>query len=118
MNYEQFEKLITNCEKLHNDFSELFSMGFDFLEGKYTLETYFDHIVDVALSSNYNEEGVDWVIWFMYESDFGKKDWGKLRSLSSDSFTGDEYGARDKDGNPICYDIKSLWEYIQQYKLK
>jgi hypothetical protein len=118
MTYEQFEKLITNCEKLHNDFSELYSMGFNFLEGKYTLEDYFDHIVDVALSSNYNEEGVDWINWFMFESDFGKKDWSKSKSLNNEPSSNDKYGARDKDGNPICYDIKSLWEEIQQYKLK
>ena len=73
MIYEQFEKLINNSEKLHKEFSELYSMGFDFLEGKYPLEIYFDNIVDITLSSNFNEEGVDWINWFMIENDFGKK---------------------------------------------
>jgi hypothetical protein len=54
----------------------------------------------------------------MFESDFGKKDWSKLRSLNNKPSPNDKYGARDQDGNPICYDIKSLWEEIQQYKLK
>jgi hypothetical protein len=28
----------------------------------------------------------------------------------------DEYGAHDKDGNPICYSIESLWEFLEKIK--
>jgi hypothetical protein len=121
MNYEEFEKLIINTEKLHKEFSELYSMGFDFLEGKYPLETYFDTIIDIALSSNFDEEGVDWINWYMFENDFGKKDWSELIRKSTDDEPvkkDDGYGAHDENGKPICYDIKSLWEHVQQFKIK
>jgi hypothetical protein len=118
MTYEQFENLINTYEKIYNDFSELYSIGFNLLEGKYAIEEPVGKLVDIALESNFSEEGVSWVEWYMLENEFGKKDWSKLKSLNNEPSPSDKYGARDQDGNPICYDIKSLWEEIQQYKLK
>jgi hypothetical protein len=117
MTYEQFHSLILEYQKLQNDFSTLYKMGFDFLEGQFKLEEAIGRILDVTLKSNFTEEGEDWINWFMFENDFGEKDWSKLRRMDN-SEDADTYGARDENGNPICFDIESTWEYVKQYLKK
>ena len=47
------------------------------------------------------EQAIDWINWFVYETNYGQKD----------------MQGRDENGNPICYDVKSLYEYIEQYRI-
>ena len=49
MTYKQFENLINTYEKIYNDFSELYSIGFNLLEGKYAIEEPVGKLVDIAL---------------------------------------------------------------------
>jgi hypothetical protein len=53
----------------------------------------------LAFESHYDDKGIDWINWFIYESNYGKN------GLTAND-----------NGLPICYDLKSLHEYIEQYK--
>jgi hypothetical protein len=96
-------------------------MGFDFMEGKYQLETKVERILNATLSSHYTDEGVDWINWFIYDNEYGQKDWSRLPTY--DLGTGeliekdpmDSYGAKDENGNPICFSFETTYEYVKQY---
>lgn len=121
MTYEEFLSVLMPYKKLNEDFSELYRMGFDFLEGKYKLEENVSRIVDGFLNSHFTEEGVDWINWFMFENDWGTKDWSKLPvydmegKLIHDADPMKAYGAKDENGNPICFSFESTYEYVIQY---
>ena len=76
----------------------------DMMDAAYKANVDLIHFVDgyhkcihLLMSAHYGTEGVDWWSWFCYENDFGKK------GLT----------ASDK-GTPICYDVKSLWQYLEK----
>ena len=121
MTYEEFLNVLMSYKSLSEDFSELYGMGFDFMEGKYLLETKVERILNATLSSHYTEEGVDWITWFIYENEYGQKDWSRLPTY--DLETGklieknpmESYGASDENGNPICFSFETTYEYVKQY---
>jgi hypothetical protein len=121
MTYAEFLGVLMPYKKLQDDLGELYSMGFDFLEGKYRLQDNISRMVDATLESHYTEEGVDWINWFMYENDWGQKDWSKIPTFDKETGTliekdpVDVYGAKDEKGNPICYSFESTWEFVKQY---
>lgn len=126
MTLEKFTQII----EIHKDFREktnaLYDAGVDMLEGKYELSTPFHKVFDYLIASHYEKEGIDWIEWFMYESEYGEKDWSErptyiINEKGEMEKTDDrsKYGAHDENDNPICYDIKSLYEYIEaNYKIK
>jgi hypothetical protein len=122
MNYKEFLEILMTYKKISEDFRELYSMGFDFAEGKYKLEDNVGKMLDTILNLQFTEEGVDWINWFIYENDWGQKDWSGVKVF--DYQTGkliekkdpiNAYGARDENGNPICYSFETTWEYVKQY---
>jgi hypothetical protein len=121
MEYEDFLGILMSYKKLRDDFSELFSMGFDFLEGKYKLEENVARIFDATLNSHFTEEGVEWIHWFVYENEWGEKDWSRIPTW--DRETGklierdpvETYGAKDENGNPICYSFESTWDLVKNH---
>ena len=123
MEYEDFLGILMPYKKLTEDFIELYSMGFDFMEGKFKLEENASRILDAALNSHFNEEGVEWIHWFMYENDWGTKDWSKLKRFDSKEEVIDKdlmkaCGATDENGNPICYSFESTWEVVKEHLKK
>jgi hypothetical protein len=98
----EFQNLLEKYKSLSDKISELHDIGFDFYEGKYPLMSDVESMFDIMILSQYNEKGVDWINWFIYETDYGKKD----------------MQGRDENDNPICYDVNSLHEYIQKYHKK
>lgn len=116
MKYENFETLITSYKDLWDSISELADMGFDLYgEAKYNLMSPIETMLFCQLNEFYTEEGVEWVTWFIFENEFGEKDWTNYKRFGN--FSSDEdskYGAFDEDGKPICYDLKSTWEYIDK----
>ena len=102
MQLNEFQKLIEKFKETSDKLSELHDLGFDFYEGKYQLMSDVDSMFDIIISSLYTNEGVDWINWFIYETDFGNK---KLEAF-------------DENKNPICYDINSLYEYIEKHHKK
>lgn len=122
MEYKQFKKIMKDYKKLDKQFSKLHKLGFDFYEGKYPIQHHTDTIFTDFINTIYGEEGVDWVSWFIYESNWGKKDWSEAPTYSKNEKgetvilheAGEKrYGAYDENGNPICYSLKSLWECLE-----
>jgi hypothetical protein len=121
MTYEEFLGVLMPYKKLQEDLNELYSMGFDFLEGKFKLESDISRMLDASLESHYTEEGIEWIYWFMYENEWGQKDWSKFPTYDKETLKliekdpSDSYGAKDEKGNPICYSFQSTWEFVKQY---
>jgi len=101
MQQKEFKKLLKRYKALSNKLSKLHDIGFDFYEGKFELMSDIEKMFDISIESHYNEKGVDWINWFVYENDYGKN---KLEAKDGDEL--------------ICYDIKSLHEYIEKHHKK
>lgn len=118
MTYEIFLKLLLTYKKLNEDITELYDIGVDLLEGKYKLSDGIYSLLESALKTTYNQQGIEWVGWFMFESDWGQKDWsakplydnGKIIKAAGEV----RHGAVDKDGNPIAYSFESLYELLEE----
>ena len=101
MKFKEFKNLLNKYKKIEKSYSELHDIGMDFYEGKYQLSSLTSEILTISLESHYMDKGVDWIMWFIFETDYGKKD------------------MKGRDGDvPICYDMKSTWEYCEQHKHK
>jgi hypothetical protein len=118
MEYKNFETIILTYKSFWNKMSELSDMGFDFYEGKFKLMEDVEKMLYTSLESVYNEDGIDWLSWFMFENDFGKKDWSKTKFIEEDKKTKKhKYGAFNKKGKPIFYSLKNTWKLLEkEYK--
>ena len=126
MDYQDFKKIIETYKNGMDMISELYDLGFDLIEGRFKLSEIIDKQFHNALELVYDENGIDWINWFIFESDYGTKDYSKIPTYTTndkgikllDESKSDGYGAHDVNGNPICYSIESLWEYIEKnYRL-
>jgi len=106
--------MLLTFKKSLEDLSELYDIGFDLYEGKYKLSGHIESLLETSLKSHYTKEGVDWVMWFIFEADFGSKDFS-VKNNDGDKI---EWGATDENNNPICYSYESLYKYIKQYERK
>jgi hypothetical protein len=114
-------------KKLSEDFSELDSIGIDFFEGKYRLSELSYSLFKSTFESHYTKEGIEWIDWFVFEADWGQKDFSKsptyVEDLNGDFTKQDptdepKWGANDGAGTPIAYSFESLWELLEKdYKL-
>jgi hypothetical protein len=102
MQQKELENLLEKYKAFSDKISELHDMGFDFYEGKFELMSDVEKMFDIMISTHYNEHGVDWINWFIYENDYGKR---KLE-------------AWDENKNLICQDLESLHEYIEKHHKK
>ena len=98
MTYENFLKVITAIEKQDRAVSTLYDLKVDLIEWTDP----YGVIIGKLLEEIYGEEGVDWFNWYCYENNFGT---GGLE-------------AWDENKNPICYNTKSLWEYLEKLRTK
>jgi len=98
MKYEIFENILTNLKLVSQKSQKFYDLGLDISN----IQDDFHKIINDILSSHYSEEGVEWIDWFMNERE---------------SLNGDIYEATDKNGKPICYDIKSLWILVEEIRL-
>lgn len=105
-------------KKASEEISELYDIGVDLLEGKYKILEKVGDMLNEAMEVSYGEEGLDWVNWFIFENEYGQKDWSTAPLYSEDGKLIKEagevrHGAHDENGNPICYSYESLWEYLE-----
>jgi hypothetical protein len=99
MKLKDFKKIVDTHKSGIAMISELYDLGFDLMEGKFQLSEIIDKQFDMSLSLVYTDAGIDWVTWYIYESEYGCK--GGITATN--------------DGEPICYSVKSLWEYIEKH---
>ena len=93
MTYSEFSCMIATLQKQNDLLSDLYHKNVDLLE----FVDPYDGIIRILLIEIYTVEGYEWFSWYCYENDFGR---GTL-------------DARDENG-PICYDVKSLWEFLEK----
>lgn len=93
MTYEIFEKIMLDLQKTHDHANILYSHGIDITEVTDGLHTIIENLLGII----FNEDGKDWIDWFMYEKDFGRRE---------------DLKAWDEDKNEIAYDIKSLYDLL------
>lgn len=122
MKYKNFLTILMNYKKCQEKITELYDIGFNIFDGKYELISNIEPIIDASFNSIYNEDGVDWINWFIYENEYGKKDWSDTPIFKDGELIErdpvDSYGAKDKDGNPIAYSYESLYNMLEKdYKL-
>jgi hypothetical protein len=96
MIYEDFSKIVSELQKQEQVIDELHKLNVGLIE---FVDPYHS-IITTLINEVYGEEGADWFFWFCYENNFGTKG----------------LEAWDTDKNPICYSVKSLWEYIEALK--
>lgn len=98
MKFEVFEKIITTLQVQQQKSIDLCRFGIDLIN----YEEGYSETVSLLFRAYYGEEGADWIDWYMYER-------------NPDS--GDPLQAQDADGNPICYDIRSLWKMVEEIRV-
>jgi len=96
MRFESFEYLISKIKEQGEIDHRFYAMGLDLQN----IVDPFHHIISHLLRVYYGKEGEDWISWFLYE-----------RSNS------EEAQAWDKDGNEICFDLKSLWIHVEEIRV-
>ena len=55
MSYEEFLKILMSYKKIDEDISELYDIGFDFLEGKYRVSDSVSIMFNAVLDSHYTD---------------------------------------------------------------
>lgn len=118
MTYERFLKITLGLQAESDRSDKLYKLGVDLID---YVDPYHK-IINELMREVYGEEGYEWWSWFCWESDFGRKDWSAVPKYRKDK-NGElnleydhqpQWGARDKDGNPICYSFESTWEYLEK----
>jgi hypothetical protein len=98
MKFETFQKIISLHQEEQEKIHGIYEHGIDLIN----FADQYHEIISILVTEIYGESGYDWFSWFCHESDYGKK--------------GPE--AWDENEDPICYDVKSLWEYLELNKIK
>lgn len=102
MTYQTFEKIVLLLKNQSSQINTLYDMGVDITDHTDRFYT----IIGELMRAIYGQQGYDTFQWFCYERDYGM-------GLSKD-----DPAAWDENGNPICYDIKSLYEHLESNKSK
>lgn len=98
MKLEVFEAIIKSIEDQGNRSVEASKLGIDLLD----YEEGWIIALSLTLNAYYGKLGGDWISWYLYER------------TSSDP----PLAAIDENGNPICYDIPSLWKYVEELRVR
>jgi len=96
MTYSTFLNVIQQLQKQDHVLQKLYKYNINLLD----LVDPYHSIISDLIKEIYGEEGYDWFSWFCYENNYGK---GELK-------------AWDENKNNICYDVKTLWEYLEYLK--
>ena len=97
MKLEVFAEILNKLRKQSDKEHALYVLDVDLIN----FSDDYSSVINILLEIYYGKEGADWIAWYLWERDP----------------IGDQYQATDKDGNPICFDIKSLWEEVEQCRL-
>lgn len=98
MKLEVFDKIITQIQNQRNRSFAANRLGIDLM----MYEEDYAEIISLLLSAYYGEAGRDWIDWYLYERD---------------SVNGEVHQAWDEKGDPICYDIPSLWKHVEEIRV-
>jgi len=97
MKLEVFTEVLNRLRKQSDKQNVLYELDIDLIN--YSDD--YTSIINILLEVYYGKEGTDWIYWYLYERD-------PVGTIDQ---------ATTNDGKPICYDIKSLWEEVEQCRL-
>ncbi len=99
MKRKQFNMLMHLLEKQSMQIDNVMPFGIDLIEFMDPLYK----VNDMLMKEAFGEEAADWISWFMYEKDFGRRD---------------DIKAWDKDDTEICRTVDQLYDYVKSLKKK
>ena len=97
MKLEVFTEILNRLRKQSDKQDVLYELDIDLIN--YSDD--YTSIINILLEVYYGKEGTDWIYWYLYERD-------PVGTIDQ---------ATTNDGKPICYDIKSLWQEVEQCRL-
>jgi hypothetical protein len=97
MKLEVFTEVLNRLRKQSDKQDVLYELDIDLIN--YSDD--YTSIINILLEVYYGKEGTDWIYWYLYERD-------PVGTIDQ---------ATTNDGLPICYDIQSLWEEVEQCRL-
>ena len=98
MRQEVFTHILDKIRDKSKRIDDLYELGIDLIN----FSDDSNEVINILLEVYYGKEGADWIDWYLWEQNLkGGKD-----------------QATDKDGNPICYDDRSLWEEVERCRLE
>jgi len=84
MNYTKFKYIITTYKNLLSDFRYLHTMGFDFYDGQFKLETHTEVLLDFILNTHFNQHGVEFITNYIFQSESNEnlyQTWNKTKKF-------------------------------------
>ena len=97
MKLEVFTEILNKLKKQSDKHDVLYELDIDLVNFSDNYTT----VIEILLQVYYGKEGADWISWYMWERD-------PVGTIDQ---------ATTNDGKPICYDVKSLWEEVEQCRL-
>ena len=97
MKLEVFTEILNRLKKQSDKEHALYVLDIDTIN----FSDNYTSIINILLEVYYGKEGADWIGWYLWERD----PVGTIDQASTN------------DGKPICYDIQSLWEEVEQCRL-
>lgn len=121
MDYKKFTKIVDSLKAHEKRNAAAVDLKIDLIDYCDDLHT----VIDILLEEAYGKDGADWFNWFRFESDYGRKEWkdvpvyeknkeGKLVQVKDTNKKNKKTGAWDENGEPICYSVKSTWEFLEK----
>ena len=97
MKLEVFTEVLNRLRKQSDKQDVLYELDIDLINFS------DDHasVINILLEVYYGKDGADWISWYLWDRD-------PLGTIDQ---------ATTNDGTPICYDVKSLWEEVEQCRL-
>ena len=96
MKLEVFTEILNKLKKQSDKEHALYVLDVDVSN----LSDDYMSVINILLEIYYGKEGADWISWYLWERD-------PLGTIDQAT----------NHGEPICYDVKSLWEEIEQCRL-
>ena len=96
MKLEVFTEILNKLRKQSDKEHALYVLDIDVSN----LSDDYMSVINILLEIYYGKEGSDWISWYLWERD----PVGTIDQATN-------------HGEPICYDVKSLWEEVEQCKL-
>ena len=97
MKLEVFTEILNRLRKQSDKEHALYVLDIDTIN----FSDNYTSVINILLEVYYGKDGADWIGWYLWERE-------PLGTIDQ---------ATTNDGKPICYDIQSLWEEVEQCRL-
>ena len=98
MKLEVFTEILNKLRKQSDKEHALYVLDIDTIN----FSDNYTSVINILLEVYYGKDGADWISWYLWERD-------PVGTIDQ---------ATTNDGKPICYDVKSLWEEVEQCRLE